>query len=81
MQLGLSETGFEWTRRATCRQVLLAEMDAVVPWSGLEDLIRPHYPAFGRGRQPCPLASMLRIHLMQQRFGCANEAMEEALID
>lgn len=81
MQLGLSEVGFERTRRATRRQVFLAEMGQVVPWSGLEDLIRPHYPAFGRGRQPYPLASMLRVHLMQQWFGYADEAMEEALID
>jgi len=81
MQLGLSESGFDRARRATRRQVFLAEMERVVPWSGLEDLIHPHYPAFGRGRQPYPLASMLRVHLMQQWFGYADEAMEEALID
>jgi IS5 family transposase len=81
MQLGLSEDGFERSRRATRRQVFLSEMDRVIPWSGLEDLIRPHYPALGRGRQPYPLASMLRIHLMQQWFGYADQAMEEALID
>lgn len=81
MQLGLSEVGFDRTRRATRRQVFLGEMDRVVPWSGLEDLIRPHYPAFGRGRQPYPLQSMLRVHLMQQWFGYADETMEEALID
>lgn len=81
MQLGLSESGFERGHRATRRQVFLAEMDRVVPWSGLEDLIRPHYPAFGRGRQPYPLAAMLRVHLMQQWFGYADQAMEEALID
>lgn len=81
MQLGLSEGGFERERRATRRQLFLTEMDRVVPWSGLEALIRPHYPVFGRGRQPYPLASMLRVHLMQQWFGYADEAMEEALID
>lgn len=81
MQLGLSEVGFERNRRATRRQVFLAEMERVVPWSGLESLIRPHYPAFGRGRQPYPLGSMLRVHLMQQWFGYADQAMEEALID
>lgn len=81
MQLSLGDGGFERSRRATRRQVFLAEMDQVIPWSGLEELIRPHYPAFGRGRQPYPLASMLRVHLMQQWFGYADEAMEEALID
>ena len=81
MQLGLSEDGFDRGHRATQRQVFLSEMDRVVPWVGLEDLIRPHYPAFGRGRQPHPLSSMLRVHLMQQWFGYADKAMEEAVID
>jgi IS5 family transposase len=81
MQLGLSEDRFERIHRATRRQVLLSEMDQVVPWSGFEELIRPHYPAFGRGRQPYPLSSMRRVHRMQQWFGYADAAMEEALID
>ncbi len=81
MQLGLGDGGFGGEHRATRRQVFLSEMDRVVPWKGLEELIRPHYPAFGRGRQPYPLGSMLRVHLVQQWFGYADEAMEEALID
>ena len=34
----------------------------------------------GRARQLYPLQSMLRIYLMQQCFGHANETLEEALI-
>lgn len=81
MQLGLGEVGFDREHRATRRQVFLTEMDRVVPWTGLEALLRPHYPAFGGGRQPYLLASMLRVHLLQQWFGYADQAMEEALID
>ena len=81
MQLGLSEGGFDRGYGASRRQVFLTEMERVVPWSGLEDSIRPHYPAFGRGRQPYPLAFMLRVHLMQQWFGCADQAMAAYCLD
>ncbi|MEJ7139586.1 IS5 family transposase, partial [Amphibiibacter pelophylacis] len=33
------------------------------------------------GRPPYPLSAMLRIHFMQQWFGLADQAMEEALDD
>lgn len=41
----------------------------------------PHYPSAGRGRGPYPLASMLRVHLMQNWFALSNPAMEEALYE
>ena len=43
-------------------------MDQVVPWQPLIDLIEPFYPKTGskEGRPPYPLASMLRMQLMQQ---------------
>ena len=45
-------------------------MDAVVPWQALIDLIEPHFPktASKVGRPPYPLATMLRIDLMQQWY-------------
>ena len=48
----------------TERDVFLAEMAAVVPWSVRESLIYPHYPKVGpqRGRRPFPIAVMLRIY-------------------
>ncbi|MDO0791940.1 IS5 family transposase, partial [Xanthomonas campestris pv. campestris] len=40
----------------------------------------PHYPVSGRpGRQPYALATMLRIHLLQQWYALSDPAMEEAL--
>lgn len=48
--------------------MFLAEMVKVVPWKALIDLIQPYYPISSAkgGRPACPLATMLRIHLMQQ---------------
>jgi len=56
-------------------------MELVVPWKALLGLIEPHYPVAGRGRRPYPLASMLRVHLMQNWFALSDPAMEEALYE
>ena len=56
-------------------------MELVVPWKALLGLIEPRYPVAGRGRRPYPLASMLRVHLMQNWFALSDPAMEEALYE
>jgi IS5 family transposase len=57
-------------------------MEQVVPWARLEALIEPHYPTSGRvGRPPIGVARMLRMYLLQQWFGLADEALEDALYD
>ena len=58
-------------------------MDQVVPWQPLLDLIAPVYPKVSSkgGRPPYPLATMLRIHLMQQWYSLSDPAMEDALIE
>jgi IS5 family transposase len=58
-------------------------MEAVVPWTALIDLIKPHYPKAGSkgGRPAYPLETMLRIHLMQQWYDLSDPAMEDALIE
>jgi IS5 family transposase len=63
------------------REVLLDEMDKVVPWEALLALVEPHYPKAGRGRRPYPLATMLRIHFLQQWYALSDPAMEEALYE
>ena len=52
MKMGLARGGFERYGKTTKRAAFLAEMDRVVPWSGLCALIKPYYPKAGRGRQP-----------------------------
>ena len=53
----------------------------MVPWADLTMLIEPHDPKGKTGRPPFGIATMLRIHCMQQWFGLADPAMEEALHD
>ncbi len=54
-----------------------------MPWKELIYLIEPHYPKTSSkgGRPPCPLATMLRIHLQQQWCDLSNPSMEDALIE
>ncbi len=73
--------GFERYRRATKRDVFLATMNEIVPWSELCELIEPHYPKPGNGRPPVGLQRMLRMYFVQHWFNLADEACEEALLD
>lgn len=52
-----------------------------VPWVALCAVIEPYYPKAGNGRRPIGLERMLRIHLLQQWFNLADNAVEEALYD
>lgn len=81
MQSSFGDAEFAGKRKRTRREAFLAEMEQVVPWSRLEALIEPHYPKAGRGRHPYPLATMLRVHLMQNWFGFSDPGMEEALYE
>jgi len=82
MQLTFGDAEALGQRKQTRRERFLAEMDQVVPWKSLLALIEPHYPKTGRpGRQPYPLATMLRIHFLQQWYALSDPAMEEALYD
>ena len=82
MQLSFGDAEGLGSRKRTRREVFLAEMGQVVLWKALLALIEPHYPKLGRpGRQPYPLATMLRIHFLQQWYALSDPAMEEALYD
>ena len=80
-QISFSDAEYAGKRKKTRREVFLDEMELVVPWKALQGLIEPHYPVAGRGRRPYPLASMLRVHLMQNWFALSDPAMEEALYE
>ena len=67
MQLTFGDAEDLGQRKRTRRELFLEEMEQVVPWKALLALIDPHYPKLGRpGRQPYALATMLRIHFLQQ---------------
>ena len=82
MQLTLGDAEGLGQRKRTRREIFLAEMDQVVPWSALLKLIAPHYPTMGRpGRQPYPMQTMLRVHFLQQWYALSDPAMEEAMYE
>jgi len=72
-----------WSRKGkvTRRERFLAEMDAVMPWSRLIELIEPHYPDTGKGRPPHELERMLRIYFLQQWFNLSDPQAEDAIYD
>ena len=75
------ELGLNLSTRRTRKAVFLDEMNLVVPWTELLSLIAPHAPRAKTGRPPFELATMLRIHFLQQWFGLSDLAMEEALFE
>ena len=81
-QLGFSDYELTTAKKQTKREKFLAEMEVVVPWPALITLIEPYYPKASKkgGRPPYPLATMLRIHLLQQWYALSDPAMEEALM-
>ena len=70
-------------KKRTRRELFLAEMDAVVPWTRLLALIEPHYPKVGPkgGRPPMPLEMMLRIYFLQNWYALSDPMAEETLYD
>lgn len=80
-QMSFSDFEYADKRKQTRSERFLAEMDQVVPGTGLLGLIEPFYPKADGGRKPYPLETMLRIHLLQHWFSLSDPAMEEALYE
>jgi IS5 family transposase len=77
-----ADLGLSLSAKRTRKREFLEQMDRVVPWAALIGLIEPVYgKKSGVGRPPFALASMLRIHFLQQWFALSDPAMEEALFD
>ena len=80
-QGSFSQAAYAGKKKQTRRDKFLAEMEQVVPWSRLVARLQPLYPKGERGRPPIGLERMLRIYFLQQRYGLADEALEDALYD
>jgi len=82
-QLGFGDYEQTTAKKRTRRERFLSEMERVVPWKALLELIEPHYPKTSSkgGRPPYPLQTLLRIHLLQQWYDLSDPAMEDALIE
>jgi IS5 family transposase len=77
-QLGL---GLNLSTKRTRKREFLGEMERVVPWAALVQVVEPYYPMAKTGRPPFGIETMLRIHYLQQWFALSDPAMEEALHD
>ena len=70
-------------KKRTKRERFLSEIEAVVPWKALLDVIESHYPKTSNkgGRHPYPMETLLRIHLLLQWYDLSDPAMEDSLIE
>jgi IS5 family transposase len=83
-QISFAQAEYAAKRKITRRDRFLAEMEIVVPWARLLAALHPHYyPTAGQGpgRPPIGLERMLRLYFLQQWFGLADEALEDAVYD
>jgi IS5 family transposase len=80
-QGSFSQAEYAGKKKQTRRDKFLGEMELVVPWARLVERLRPLYPKGERGRPPVGLERMLRIYFLQQWYGLADEALEDALYD
>src|SRR4051812_9723395 len=81
LQGSFSQAEYAGKKKQTRRDKFLGEMEQVVPWARLVERLRPFYPKGECGRPPIGLERMLRIHFLQQWYGLADGAMEDALYD
>jgi transposase, IS5 family len=80
-QTTFAHAEFAAKKKTTRREKFLARMEEVIPWAKLLAVIEPHYPKGKRGRPPIGLERMLRVYFLQQWYGLADEALEDALYD
>lgn len=76
-----AQTGFEKYGRKSKRERFLDEMEQIVPWAELQELIEPNYPKGENGRPPVGLSIMLRVYFLQQWFNLSDPGAEEALYE
>lgn len=81
-QVSFAQAEYDKKKKQTRREIFLKKMEQVVPWTRLIEVIEPHYPKSGRrGRPPIGLKRMLRMYFVQQWYGLADEAVEDAIYD
>jgi transposase, IS5 family len=81
-QITLATAGFERFTKTTRRAQFLDEMDRVIPWKRLCQIVERHYPVGeGPGRPPIGVERMLRMYFLQHWFNLSGPGVEEALYD
>jgi len=80
-QPSFSQAEFADKKKITRREKFLTRMEALIPWAKLLAVVEPFSPKGERGRPPIGLERMLRVYFLQQWYGLADEALEDALYD
>ncbi len=80
-QTSFSQAEFADKKKITRREKFLARMEGIIPWADLLAVLEPFYPKGERGRPPIGLERMLRVYFLQQWYGLADEAIEDAIYD
>jgi len=80
-QPSFSQAEFAGKKKITRRETFLARMEGLIPWAKLLAVIEPFYPKGERGRPPIGLERMLRVYFLEQWYGLADEALEDAPYD
>jgi transposase, IS5 family len=80
-QTSFSQAEFADKKKLTRREKFLGRMEEMIPWAELLAVIEPYYPKGERGRPPIGLERMLRVYFLQQWYGLADEAIEDAIYD
>ena len=80
-QISFASVGFERYAKTTKRAVFLAEMDRIVPWKRLCEVVASYYPKGETGRPPISLERMLRLYFLQQWFNLSDPGVEEGIYE
>lgn len=80
-QMSLSFLYDELKEVKTHKREFLEQIDRIMPWGELEELVRPHYYAGVRGNKPYDLELMLRIHLVQNLYTLSDEGTRNEVVD
>lgn len=59
----------------------LDEMNRVVPWSELAEVVEPHYRPAGTGRPLTEVELLLRLHCLQLWYNLSDPGLEDAVHD
>ena len=62
-------------------ETFLNEMDQVIPWNEIINIIQSNYYDGKSGRKPMKLELMIRIYFLQQWFNLGDPTVEEAVYD
>ncbi len=77
----LSFASFTVKTKKIKAEKFLEEMDKIIPWDQLVEIITSVYAKKGNGRSPMDLLLMIRIYCLQQWYNLGDAAMEESIYD